>query len=164
MSVFRLVVLTALTDAFKTIAPVAGVHHFDMSEAVFRGRASYGSNDPDNMISIIEDPRDRDVLEGTFGTAVSVDGWKLLVQGFVADNSANPTDNAYILSALARSILVGLKEQPHDLLGLGHKKPMVEAVTIGDPIVRPADEFSDRSYFWIPLTLKLVEDLKNPFT
>lgn len=164
MTVFRLAVLTALTDALKTIVPVTGKHSFNMAQAVFRGRAKYGSNDPDSMISVIEDPRDRDILEGTFGTAVSLDGWRLLVQGFVYDESDNPTDNAYILSAEARRVLVGLKEKRHDLFGLGPKKPCVEDMQIGDPIVRPADEISDRSYFWIPLTLKLVEDLKNPFT
>ena len=164
MSVFRLVALTALTDALKTIGPRAGVHAFDMSQAVFRGRAKYGSNDPDNMISIIEDDRIREIMEAPTGKTTASNDWRLLVQGVVRDDSENPTDKAYILSAEARRILVELQEQRHDLLGLGYKKPNVTDLMIGDPIVRPADEISDKAYFWIPLTLKLVEDLKNPFT
>ena len=164
MSVFRLVALTAITDALKTIAPRAGVHAFDMTQAVFRGRLRYGSNDPETMISIIEDERPRDSVEAPTGGTVAANGWRLLVQGFVADDSANPTDNAYILAAEARRVLVGLQQNRNNLLGLGSKNPCVTDLMIGDPIVRPADEMSDKAYFWIPLTLKLVEDLKNPFT
>jgi hypothetical protein len=42
--------------------------------------------------------------------------------------------------------------------------PTVERVTIGQPVIRPADGVnSSVAFFWLSVTLHLVEDLENPF-
>lgn len=160
---FRIVVLTKITEGLKAITPANGYEH-DLSAAVFRGRAVYGTNDPLPMLSIIEDPRERRNDQASVGSTASNGEWKLVIQGFVVDDFENPTDPAYLLEAEVRKALSDISDERNNLLGLGSKKPCVNALEIGDPIVRPADEFSEKAYFWIPLTVRLTEDLKNPFT
>lgn len=160
---FRVRVLTKITEALQDITPANDFTH-DMSAAVFRGRATYGVNDPLPMLSIIEDPRERKNDQAAVGSSATSGEWNLVVQGFVPDDLENPTDPAYHLEAEVRMALTSLRDERNNLLQLGSKKPCVSSLEIGDPIVRPADEFSDKAYFWIPLKVIIIEDLKNPFT
>ena len=162
-TVFRVAVQVKLTEELKQITPANGFIN-DMSESVFRGRAVYGSNDPLPMLSIIEDPRERQTLDGPIGSSASSNKWRLLIQGFVKDDAENPTDPAYLLATDTYRRLVQIKvANRHDVLGFGSKKPCVTDITIGDPIVRPADDFSDKAYCWIPVVLDIVEDNENPY-
>lgn len=164
--------LEALTDTLSAIS-IADGYHFDMGVApeapegrVFRGRAAYGDNDPIPMLSIIEDPRNNtsQTLSSTAGSVTSILTWPLLVQGFVDDDSLHPTDLAYDLLADVRAALFGeiaLRGRVHNLFNLGGAADQME---IGGGVVRPSDEVSAKAYFWLPVTLTLIEKNVKAFT
>lgn len=165
---FRLRVLKALTAALQEIKPSNGYVN-DVHNAVFRGRLVYGENDPLPMLSILEPPQPIDQIAQGSGN-ISGD-WDLLIQGFVKDDSKNPTDPAYVLMAdVMKRLGIEQNKRPNgrtvNVLGLGGgqgKGNEIIEMTIGHGIARPADDISAKAYFWLTLTLKTVEDLKDPF-
>lgn len=171
---FRLRVQKAVANQIKTVTPANGYQH-DLSDftdgagrsarRVFRGRDQFGANDPLPMVSILEDPR---ALEANNGPGESFDTtgeYRLLIQGFVPDDHENPTDPAHVLCAEVISALVQAKADKYNILDLGERKPCVIGLSIGQPVVRPPDdEVSSVAFFFVALTLTLVEDLENPFT
>lgn len=170
---FRLTVLKTITEVLKGITPANGFAH-DMSDftdaagrtqsRVFRGRTVYGDNDPLPMLSILEDPRAIEAVNGPDGSPVAANKLKLLIQGFVKDDTDNPLDPAYLLSAETITSLVRSKATRYNILGLGHKSPCVLNIEIGQPAHRPPDdEVSAVAYFLVGVTLTLVENLENPY-
>lgn len=170
---FRLRVAKGVCNVLKTITPANGYKH-DLgdfqdsaertSERVFRGRTVFGDNDPIPMLSVLEDPRAPEAVNGTGATGVAMNDFKLFIQGFVADDKDNPLDPAYQLSAEVIAALVGAKKQTGNILGLGKTAPCVMGLSIGQPVHRPPDDdVSAVAYFLVPLTLKLVENLETPF-
>lgn len=165
---FRLRVLKALTAALQEIKPANGYTN-DVHNAVFRGRLAYGDDSPLPMLSILEPPQPIDQLANGGGN-ISGD-WDLLIQGFVKDDSKNPTDPAYVLMADVMKRLGNEQNRRDDgrnlnILGFGGGKGHgneITQMTIGHGIARPADDISAKAYFWLTLTLTTVEDLKEPF-
>ncbi len=159
---FRLEILNRMTTALEAVAIEDGYLH-DLEGKVFRGRARYGENDPLPLVSIIEDPRPIDGVEASRGAQTRVTPWRLIVQGFVEDDPANPTDPAYRLAADVAKALSALRtsrDKGQYILGIKR----IDDLGIASPIVRPPDDVSDKAYFWLPVTLSLVEDPANPFT
>lgn len=170
---FRLRVLQALTDHLKSITPANGFQS-DLSDfiagdglssvRVFRGRDSFGESDELPFVSVLEDFRPDDQKLGGPGTTGGAGEWRLLIQGFVKDDPVHPTDPAYIMAADVIMALARLRKDRYDILGLGNATPCVHSVNFKQPVVRPADgEVSSTSFFFITLTLGLVENLENPF-
>lgn len=168
----RLRILEAITDALKEITPDNGYKH-DLSESVFRGRTWYGEDDPLPLVSILEDPLpiNQDMAgQGARGDGTeSKGGWTLLVQGFVEDDKVNPTDPAHHLMADVKKRLAIARKRTssahahnrYNLFGMGGA---VESLSIGAGVVRPPDyDVSSKAYFWLTITLTLVEDLEDPF-
>lgn len=165
---FRLAVLTQLTAWVEGVTPANGYVH-DLTDSVFRGRLRYGENDPIPMVSFVEDPQSKVTVEAIRGSEVAVFPWPLLVQGFVDDDPANPTDPAYALMTDVRKRLSELRKAQRDIpgqniLGFNEKGQRINDLTLGAPIVRPPDEVSVKAYFWLPLTLSLTENPASPFT
>lgn len=168
---FRLKVLVRLTECLQAIAPTYSPEIESLGATVefpdgrvLRGRAAYGDNDPLPMISIIEDPRNLEQDMAPGGSPVSSGDWCLLIQGFVDDEPTHPTDPAYFLLADVKRALAKARGDKRNILDLGGKKPCVEDISLGGGVVRPPDEISAKTYFWLPVTLTLVEDHENPFT
>lgn len=164
---FRLRVLDALTDCLRNITPANGYAH-DLSSAVFRGRAMFGDDDPLPMVSILEPPVAPDQIASSL--ADSAGGWDLLVQGFVQDDRLNPTDPAYLLLADVKRALAleqvrreGRMPNPLGMGGGAGSGNEVTGIDIGAGVVRPADDVSAKAYFWLTLTLQVVEDPENPY-
>lgn len=155
----RLRVLRALTDTIKTVTPANGYTH-DLSSAVFRGRAVFGETDPVPMVSILEDPQ-QPPSDNTRGSAVSSE-WNLIVQGFAEDDFEHPTDPAHFLMAEVKKALA-LERNRGDGYNIFALNDRVERMSIGAGVVRPPDEISAKAYFWLTLTVHLVEDLQNPY-
>lgn len=167
---FRLRVQIAICEALKTITPANG-YQSDFSdfeddagrvqERVFRGRDLYGDNDPIPMISVIEDPRPLEQLEDI---GVRAGDYRLLVQGFVDDDKDHPTDAGHYVAAEIVKRLTEEKRDTFNILGFGGKQPCVLKMTFGSPVVRPPDNvISDVAFCFIPLTLKLAENIEQPF-
>lgn len=169
---FQLSILKALTDCLKTITPDNG-YNTDLSDQaagadgvvvprVFRGRAWFGDSDPIPMVSILEavSPAD-EVSEAPAVTSSGEYDWGILIQGFVNDDPENPTDPAYILKADVRKRLAIEKKRKTadhdpDVFGLGLKNRLtIQSIGIG--VVRPADDLSAKAYFWMQLTLRVLE-------
>lgn len=164
---FRLRVLYGLQDCLNGISRANGFST-DINGAVFRGRSLYSDDDPLPMISILETPVPIDAYPSPEGSPAQHTDWDLLIQGFVKDDHKNPTDPAYFLLADVRKALAieGRKasrptmEGGNNIFGMGGR---VMEIQIGPGTARPADDVSATAYFWLRVTLKIVEDITKPF-
>lgn len=169
---FRLRFMIALTGALEEIDSSDGYVN-DMDGKVFRGRRLYGSGDPLPMLSLIEDTKLFERLNGPDGLAVGVGDWRVIVQGFVEDDPQNPSDPAYRLASDTVRRLAEIRQAHAEaqrtqngvsMLGIGSKAEgnMVTDMTIGSPVLLLADEVSDKAGFGLPIVFKTVENLTNP--
>jgi hypothetical protein len=158
---FRLRVLQALTTSLEQINPDNGFA-FDLRGKVFRGRDVFGDRDPMPLISILEAIEEQTQLLPPQSSPVSTGPWELLVQGFVDDDLINPTDPAYRLIAEVKQRLIEerIRERQYDILGMGG---LVTELRISSGVVRPSDDISGKAYFWLRLTLVVVENLLDPY-
>lgn len=160
---FRLQVLKALTAAFEEITPANGYAH-DLSGKVFRGRTSFGEDDPIPMVCILEaiEQEQPGTVSMPNAAGMSNGPWVLLIQGFVDDDPQNPTDPAHILMADVKKRLAAERprERQHNILGMGGR---VHELKISPGVVRPPDDISGKAYFWLRITLGMVENLSDPY-
>ena len=170
---FRLRVMKAISNQIKTVTPANGFVN-DLSDytddagrpalRVFRGRDMFSPVDKLPFVSVLEDFRPQEQMHAPNGGTERAGPWRLLIQGFVDDDMDNPLDPAYLLCAEVIKALVAAKLDRRNLLGLGSRMPCVTALEIGSPVARPADgQTSDVAFFFLPVTLTIVEDLENPF-
>lgn len=161
----RLRILKALTDALREITPANG-YATDVQGQVYRGRVIFGENDALPLLSVLEVPIPLDQTEAPADTEFSSGGWEIMVQGFVTDDPTNPTDPAHFFMAdvkkrLARERKKALAmEAENGIFGLGNA---ITGMRIGAGVVRPPDEISAVAYFWLTITLDMVEDLADPY-
>jgi hypothetical protein len=180
---FKLRVLRALTDTLKEITPANGyvsdMADFDPGDGVdtarvFRGRAWFGESDSLPMLSILEgvDPAD-EVAEPPVDTPVSEYDLQLLIQGFVTDDPQNPTDPAYVLLADVRKRLAAEVKRKmvgdpteRDIFGLkaaGSSRNEITGLRFGTGVVRPADDVSSNAWFWLSVTIRVVDHAALPY-
>ena len=161
----RLRILKAMTEALKEISPANG-YHTDVNGQVYRGRVIYGENDPLPLISILEVPIPLDQTPPPTDSEFSSGGWEIMIQGFVTDDPENPTDPAHFFMADVKKRLAIEKRKAlamnaaQGIFGLGN---FVTGLRIGAGVVRPPDEISAVAYFWLTITLDMVEDLADPY-
>lgn len=163
----RLRILDELTRALEEITVSNGYQH-DLANRVFRGRTVFGEGDPLPMISILEPPLPIDQMPNPATSETSSLMWELMIQGFTDDDRKNPTDPAYFLIADVKRRLAQERRRTNErpIGGAGGILDMGGAVTrldIGPGVVRPPDEVSSRAYFWMIITLNIVEDMSDPF-
>jgi len=167
---FKLRALQRLTEALQEITTANG-YKTNLGADVFRGRMWFGESDPLPMVSILEgvNPAD-DVWEPNYRTDGESYDWPILIQGFVKDDPLNPTDAAYVLLADVRRRLAEEKIRPlagsrstPDPFGFGAGKNRVTGLDIGAGVVRPADDVSSKAYFWLTLTMRIVESAADPY-
>lgn len=161
----RLRVLKAMTAALKEISTANG-YHTELLEHVYRGRTIFGENDPLPLASILEVPIPLDQTPPPTDSEFSSGGWELMVQGFIEDDPVDPTDPAHFFMADVKKRLAiekrkALEMEPEKgIFGLGN---FVTGMRIGSGVVRPPDEISAKAYFWLTITLDMVEDLADPY-
>lgn len=158
---FKLRVLKALTAALEEITPGNGYVH-DLAGKVYRGRLVLTEQDGLPALAVNEPPQSPDEIESPEGSPLHVTKHPLLIQGFVQDDRAHPTDPAYNLLGDVQKRLAAerTRDRGNDVLGFKGKV----SLEIGQAVVRPPDSVvSDNSFFWLPVTLRYVEDLQNPF-
>lgn len=170
---FRLRVQKAIGDTLSTITPANG-YEFDFSNAVFRGRMYFGDGDPCPMISILEPPVPLDAMPAPANSGSALSEWNLLIQGFVNDDREHPTDPAHqALAEVKKCLAVEMKRttaiprRAHNPFGLNviETGNRLESFKIGAGVVRPPEpNLSNKAYFWLNLTLKIVEDNSDPFS
>ena len=160
---FRLEVLRRLTTLLEAIVP-SNSDVTIMTDRVHRGRIIFGEETPLPFICIMEPPVPIEQIPQPHGSDSTSGDWDLLIQGFVEDDKKNPTDPAHFLAADVRKALVTHRalNARKDILGFGMKDNVVERITVGAPVVRNSDDISASAYFWLPVTLKIVESLEVP--
>lgn len=171
--VFRLRVITAITELIATISPDDG-YQMDLRpdnenaiKSVVRGRTTVSSDDPNYMVTILEPPTAVDALVSKAHDNVKRAGeWDILIQGWAKDDPRyEPCDLAYVLAADVQKALAAQKiknrnGRPGTTNFFGYKE--ITGMDIGTPVVRPTQELSGHGTFYFILTLKLVEDISNP--
>lgn len=129
---------------------------------VFRGRVVFGDKDPLPMLSILEVPIPLDQVPAPPDSTASNGRWELLVQGFVEDDFKNPTDPGHWLMAQVKKVIAEERKKNSDFAIFDMGKHVIN-IWVGAGVVRPPDEISAKAYFWLNVTLELVEDLADPF-
>lgn len=170
----QLVILKAITAHLEGMTYLGG-YGFDMAGRVFRGRAIYGDEMPLPCLSILEAPRP-DETPQPFGheRVRRLEDWVLLVQGWVEDDKANPTDPAYEFKAHVEARLSEIIAQDGNgkpthpatyRLGLGQSgKSLIAGATIGPGVVSPPRQnISAKAFFYLPLVLKAAYNPAAPF-
>lgn len=180
---FKLSLLIALSDSMKQITVANGYHHDlkDVVEAdgvtiprVFRGRTWFGDTDPLPMLSMLEGVNPvEEVAEPPIVQPTAEYDWPITLQGWTIDDPLNPTDTGHLLLADVRRRLAYEVERKmpgdpttRDILGMrsaGWVRNRVEALRFGSGVVRPADEVSNKTWFWLTVIPRIVDNPKFPF-
>ena len=158
---FRLRVLKALTAELEKITPANGFH-YDITGKVRRGIDRFSYNSPVPMVSILESISERENLQPQRGGATKAVPWEILIQGWAEDDPDNPTDPAHYLLADVRQRLaeISLRRHGYYILDMAGG---VDSIHTSTGVVRPADEVSDKAYFWLQVTLNIIEDTSDPY-
>lgn len=146
----------------------------DLRGKVFLGRLTVSTDEAEDAMSILENPRPQDALEVGWDKLLRIGDFILLIQGWPKDDIKHPSLPAYKLAAMAEIRLARIAEvdlqgdprYPEDYL-LGHDPAgdyEIESLSIGQSVVRPpADSNSRLSMFYIPLVIRLASNVSKPF-
>lgn len=152
---YRLVVMKRLTALLEEIT-VANGYHNDLYGKVYRGRLRFGDADPETVVSIVEAPRQPDVMYAGNNDFYKTN-FELLLQGFGKDDKFNPSDPLYYL-------LDDIERKIHELTALDVKtgNPLSTNYLLGGVladvkhqggIIRPpTDGVSNRCFLYWPIT------------
>lgn len=160
----RLRILKAMCAVIAGVTPAAGYKtNLSGKGQVSRGRSVYGQGDPLPLVSIIEPPIFPDPPHRPLGTTTSELPWDIIVQGFVADDKAHPTDPAHVLLAdVKKALALEIKKlQTGPTRGssvFGVSANRIKSATLEMGFVRPSDDVSSKAYFWLPVRLVVIED------
>lgn len=159
---FRLKVLKALTAVLEEITVANGYNH-DLTGKVFRGREIFGTDDPLPMLSILEAIEQSEDIAPPNSSPEFKGPWELQIQGFVEDDRLHPTDPAHFLMADVKKRLATerVKERQYNIFGLENR---VFQLRISPGVVRPPDDVSAKAYFWLRITIEMMENLTDPFS
>lgn len=165
----RLAIAKALTDHLSNTVTTANGYKFDLTGNVYRGRKKFGTETLLPAIAVLENFNpDREPSEvGGFTNRQTKYTLIFLLNGWAEDrpefdSENHPADAVYELMAdvkKALGILVdhGKYEQGGVLEGL------VEDIKFEPGVVRPADETSERAYFWLRVQLEVTEKVQDPY-
>lgn len=165
----RLRIGKAISDALREITPENGYKtnlddraKWDAGQ-VFRGRLTFGDDDPLPMVSILEVPQPAEQQKSGQMNPNTLGPWELIIQGFTDDDEVNPTDPAHVLMADVKQRIAQekIKKQrgDHNLFGI----KAISDIQLSPGVVRPPDDASAKAYFWLLLTVILVEDNAHPY-
>lgn len=160
----RLRALKNLTALLSGVTTAAG-YTVDLTDRVFRGRNLFSDGDPVPMVVILEAIEQQQAVrtDQPAGSSHENGPWELLIQGFAEDDEINPTDPAHVLMADVKKCLAMHKSENYrarNLLGMAGR---VTDMRISPGVVRPADERSNKCYFWLKLSVHIVDDMSDPY-
>lgn len=163
----KLLVARALTDFLKLITEENGYQY--TLTGVYRGLNKFGSEVSEPFLALLEAPRADVSLFADDAKTVSKDTWTLLVQGFAVNDPENPTDPAYMLLGDVEHHMSKLNATKANGMS-GGKYPeyyrlggLVADIELEQPVVRPPEEqLSSTAFFYLPVRITLVRDIKCP--
>lgn len=182
----RLTIQKRLTAYLEGEVSVANGYQHDLAGKVFRGRTKYNHEEDGGvgvpLLSILESPdADRFPLRTGYQdgveSATQREGYVLLVQGWVENDSVNPTDPAYPFLADVKKALARLAEAEtvYGARGPVHNPRfnpetymlggLISGLTIEPGTVRPPmEQVSSNAFFWLRVVLQVVEDTNDPYS
>jgi hypothetical protein len=154
--------------------PLTANYPLDLRGWVFLGRLTISTDEAEDALSILENPRPLDANEVGGDKLLRVGDWMLLLQGWPRDNIKHPSVPAYKLAALVEGRLARVVQldsrgdpmYPDDyLLGLDTEGDCeIESLIIGQSVVRPPQDANSRlTMFYIPLVVRLATNPGKPF-
>jgi hypothetical protein len=157
----RLRVQQALSNSLEQISIANGYKH-DLTGHVFRGRDMFDDDDETPLVAILESPDEPDQQTRPRGCTSRKAKWNLFVQGWADDDKSNPTDPAHYLMADVKQRLAHEIAALHvrDALGMGNR---IDELEFSPGVVRPPDAMSNKAYFWLKLSITIVEDDSEPY-
>lgn len=171
----RLTVLKRLTAILEGIT-LANGYDFDLSNAVFRGRALFGESDPKTMVSIIEATRPDPGRYAGYDQEERSSLWPLIIQGYTNNDLVNPSDPAYrLMAAVEKQLNKIKKELPSGqgpefpefyMLGEGPKveSHLIAGFTFGPGVVSPPrEQVSPQAFFFLPVWISLAGNPGQPY-
>ena len=161
---------TTIRDALNT-NPDSAYHVGTISW----GRESFGEDEVrQTIISFIEPPKPADItVDSEFNTVRTYD-WTVYAQGIIANSFDTPLLPAYELVAEIKTILAAQFDErtgiaKNNIFNLGpaaqrarNNKNNVFRIRLGSETVRGPGDHSRYTFFWLPIQLGLVEDIKSP--
>lgn len=158
----RLTILKKLTTLLESITAVNGYQH-TLTGKVIRGYMVVPEDMGVPLVSILESFNpDREPSEaGGHRSRHQKDRWNLLIQGWVADDYAHPTDPAHLLLADVKKCLSRIINEDDPMYML---EGLVAEAHIEPGVVRPPDENSSKAFFWLRLQLDVTERLDDPYS
>ncbi len=157
----RLTILKAITTLLKQITVANGYQH-DLADSVWRGITVFGDGHPVPCVSILESLNpDRDMKPaGNSQVRKQTDKWVLLIQGWVDDDSDNPTDPAHALMADVKKALALTWNEESEYYRLGK---LITETSIEPGTVRPPDDNSSKAYFYLRCIVTVSEVSSDPY-
>jgi len=159
----QVTILRAMKETFESKIVQGPNFHFTLGPNCFIGRSRFSERDPLPMLSILEVPLPPEERRQTRQVGSSVSGkWELFVQGFVEDDEDRDTGfetrRAY---CLRDDVLCVLQDERRKLTTHTRSEYIFGIKRISDiyfdrGVVRPDDERSATSYFWVPLTIDIA--------
>lgn len=165
---FRLRLTKGLCDLFTQITKDNGFYT-DAGKAVYRGRLTFGANEPLPAIALLEPPLQPDPLVQPLGSVVHKQQLDIYVQGFAVDDRNNPTDPAQLLLADIKKVIalewkrvqnVNFQQPGANLFGVPRRR--IQTIDADGGLVRPSDDISSKAYCYLLLRFTLAEDWLNP--
>lgn len=157
----QLTILKRMTAHLEGIS-VAGGYDYDLVGKVFRGRSRFGADEPLPFVSILESLRpDQQPIPAGEGKRRRLDDWELLVQGWVDENRAFPTDELYNLKAAIEKRLAEAMTEGNPVYRFGN---LISDMRIGPGVVRAATpQVGGAEAFYLPLLVTYAINVTDPF-
>lgn len=159
----RLTIMKALTTELKKIDGTGG-YALNLQDRVYRGRNRFGQDEAVPAVALLEalnPDRTPDVVGFSNAPKQKYD-WIILIQGWAHDDKENPTDPADLLMGEVKKCLGKISDENSGtttfLLG-----GLIEEILMEPGTVRPPDETSEKAYFWMRVSLAVVEKISDPF-
>lgn len=138
------------------------------NKGTWRGRSQFGQETDVPFLALLESPRSDISDWATEDNTVSKDAWTLLVQGFISANGQeHPTDAAYLFLHDVETQLGKITATRSNGMGGGAYPEyfmlngMITNLELEPAVVRPGgDDVSPMAYFYLPVRLTIVRDLK----
>lgn len=138
------------------------------NKGTWRGRSQFGQETDVPFLALLESPRSDISDWATEDNTVSKDAWTLLVQGFISANGQeHPTDAAYLFLHDVETQLGKITATRSNGMGGGAYPEyfmlngMITKLELEPAVVRPGgDDVSPMAYFYLPVRLTIVRDLK----
>lgn len=176
----QLRILQKLTTHLEGINPTnddpatGDPYTIDLRGKVLRGKSVITVDDAEDIVSILEFPR-QDIYAPVGGHGIVREiSWMIMVQGWPRDDPNNPSDRAYTIKAMVEQRLSRLVVEKSNGRGpaypdeymLGQHEGVNEltSLIIAPGVVRPPEDTVSRlAMFYMPLVLGVKLDVSNPY-